>query len=334
MVKAKKRFTSKKKPIAKRNTRSVPRRIAPKKKVVSKNDLVEIEEPTVSEKVEQTIVAPSQGETPAQATPLSKDVASLDEYQPPPAVSSPQATSSQASPATAGVTPAVSGEVTNPTVPQPSMPAAEGVSSMPAVSVEAKPVAEGVTETQLTPASSLPATTFTPIETSLETIPSSHSNKKMLILIFVILLLILVSAGAYYYLNYMNGGKKGSNIVATVTETPMPSNTPTPTEASISAEMLAPYQVRVLNGSGVAGEANRVADSLEEVGFEKVARGNAPAYSSDDTEVAMKEDTPEDIYNTIKKVLEENYTVVKADENLTESSKYDVVITVGSKASE
>ncbi|MCR4263097.1 MAG: LytR C-terminal domain-containing protein [Candidatus Roizmanbacteria bacterium] len=93
---------------------------------------------------------------------------------------------------------------------------------------------------------------------------------------------------------------------------------------------LSEYQVQILNGSGIAGQAGAVQELLEAGGFEQFETGNADSFDFTDTEVRMKEEVPADVFTSIMDSLEE-YTVVEGDV-LDEDADYDIVITVGQKS--
>lgn len=158
---------------------------------------------------------------------------------------------------------------------------------------------------------------------------SGGPNFKVIVLIIIILAILgAVVGGIFYY-------QKG--VVTKVELTPTPSEEePTPVAEPTKSEEtldLKKYSVNVLNGSGTAGEAGKVKDLIAVSGFdsEKVSTGNASSYDFKSTEVVVKKDTPSEVFEKIKEALSKDYEVVKSDTELPDSSKYDVVITVGTK---
>ena len=115
------------------------------------------------------------------------------------------------------------------------------------------------------------------------------------------------------------------NKVAEATIEPSPSATP---EAKLD---LSAYSVEILNGAGIAGEAAKVEEMLNDYGFSDTTTGNASNYDFQDTEVALKEGVPSELFDDVKSAME-GYSVVKVD-NLPSSSSYDIVITVGQSKS-
>lgn len=118
--------------------------------------------------------------------------------------------------------------------------------------------------------------------------------------------------------------------VATVSPTEdkmVEDNTTTETASTLKREDL---KIQVLNGSGVAGAAGKAKDFLEGLGYTDVAVGNADASNYQETEISVLEEKS-DYLDLLKKDLSEKYTLASDTGNLSGSSSYDVVITLGSK---
>lgn len=154
----------------------------------------------------------------------------------------------------------------------------------------------------------------------LSEILQNNSNKKVTIISFLagFLLGTVISTGAFYFYNLQNSQAN------TVSEAVEASPTPSPKPEVI----LSKYSLQILNGSGVAGRAGEVADTLEEEGLQKAHTGNADSRGFEETTVGVKEGTPSEIYNTIKDVLSDDYDVEKT-EALGDDSDFDIVVTVG-----
>jgi len=146
-------------------------------------------------------------------------------------------------------------------------------------------------------------------------------NKKLIIILLVVIVVGgLVVGGTLYFKSRVEKTPGGETSSAAVT-TP----TPTPEPETVALE---DYLVQVQNGSGIAGEAGVVKGLLETQGFEEVDTANAASYDFTDTEVSMKKDVPSGVFDEIEKALKD-YTVVKKDD-LSDSSEFDIVVTVGS----
>lgn len=159
-------------------------------------------------------------------------------------------------------------------------------------------------------------------------------NVKVLFIFLLVLALIGAAVGGVFYYK-SNVNKDTSNESNTAPPSvPQTTSAPSPTQAVSATPVpadLSEYKVTVLNGSGIPGTAGTVRSALEEGGFEGVTTGNASSYDFNSTEVSMKENTPEAVFNKIKELLEDNYPIVLSEDNLPENSNYDVVITVGVK---
>lgn len=195
--------------------------------------------------------------------------------------------------------------------------------SSAAASTPITPVPESVAPVSVQAATPVGVPPPTPAFGSSVSEGSSSGSKKWIFIFFgvVLLTVLLTSGGLYYYKNFMN--KKPQKTISQLTSKPV--NTPTPTEALTKTTA-----VQILNGSGIPGEAGKVAELLKSSGFEKIETGNADAYTYKTTQVAVREKTPKDVYDAIVKALEKNYIVTQSA-HLKNSSQFDVVITVGSK---
>jgi len=108
---------------------------------------------------------------------------------------------------------------------------------------------------------------------------------------------------------------------------------PSPT-ASPSAEpaiVLTDYKIQILNGSGGKNVASAVKDILTEEGFTGIDTDNAASFDYTATEISLKPDTSEQLFQTIDQALNSAYEVTRSAELLTQDSDYDVVIIVGTK---
>jgi hypothetical protein len=151
------------------------------------------------------------------------------------------------------------------------------------------------------------------------------------ILIIVFALIGAVVGGVYYYQQAMTGGETDQESVNTTTEeTVTPTSEPTATPEPVD---LTTYQVNVLNGSGVAGEAGSVKSLLSDAGFDSdnISAGNADTIDFTDTILEYKEDTPQTVLDEVKSSLEDSYTVTFSEELLDNTSDYDIIVTVGEK---
>lgn len=96
-----------------------------------------------------------------------------------------------------------------------------------------------------------------------------------------------------------------------------------PDEAAISE-----YQIMILNGSGIRGEAARVRDLLEKEGFNVISIGNSKQADYIKTVIQVKKDTSRMFVAMLKSSLEKTYTLDDVAE-LSENEEVDVVVTIG-----
>ena len=151
------------------------------------------------------------------------------------------------------------------------------------------------------------------------------SSKKSLLVLGIIFLFIGAILGIFIFSSLQFFG---TTIVPEREEVvPIPAEEPTATpEPELSFEN---YQLQVLNGSGVSGQAAQNAQLLEDkLGFssENVDTGNA-TDEVEDTTVQLKADVPEEVYEKIKEVLS-GFSFSLGDP-LASDSNYDIVITLG-----
>lgn len=151
----------------------------------------------------------------------------------------------------------------------------------------------------------------------------SGLNKKSVAIALVILLLVV---GLGFFL--MNRGKSDTDEASNQEVFPTSDfEAPSPTTAeSLSKEEI---KIKVLNGSGVVGEANRVKLILEDNEFTVDSTGNADSYDSQDTTIASKSTVPSSIISELKDLLEKDYTV--STSSLDDSESVDIIITVGAR---
>ncbi len=90
---------------------------------------------------------------------------------------------------------------------------------------------------------------------------------------------------------------------------------------------LSKYKVVIENGSGIAGEAGRVKEILQDEGFKNLKTKNADSFDYKETIVEVKKGVPEEVKQTINRALNDHY-VLKIKDLQTEAD-YDVLVVVG-----
>jgi hypothetical protein len=156
-------------------------------------------------------------------------------------------------------------------------------------------------------------------------------NLKLLFGLTILIALIIgfVAGGLYVYTSGINGLDNGG----AAEETPAPSSAPDPTpEPTPTPEPVdvSEFTVSILNGSGVIGAAGEAESLLEDAGFTVGNTGNASRFNYTDTVIQVKDGVVQSVIDQLEKALSEEYSVEVGDE-LPETSKYDIVITVGTE---
>lgn len=157
---------------------------------------------------------------------------------------------------------------------------------------------------------------------------TDDSQKKQLWIIIAIIVIFLVLIGGalwYFRENVMKRAPVKDEI-------PAPSilkNTPTPASDSAKLEVdFSKYKVKVLNGSGIGGEAARARGILEGEEFNVEEIGNADASDYEGTVIRAKKEVPSEFLDKLKEALEELY-ILDSSEELKDSEGVDVVIVIG-----
>lgn len=255
--------------------------------------------------------APANTESPTAEEPAAPEVESATPEQTPATPDAFAATTQPETPA-APVSPETS--QTPPATGIPPMPGTEEEDTEPPQSEEGQP---SISDYVVTDGES----------------EGSSGKKKAFIFILVFVLTILIAGGGLYLYNMMTQKQAAKQDAekkqAAEQFQPDPTATPTP-----EALPLADYSVEVLNGVGTAGVAGEAAALLEEAGFENIETGNADAYDYTETEVAMKANVPESVYEAIEEALSGTYQVTQVAEALSDSSDFDIQVTVGDSEAE
>lgn len=157
---------------------------------------------------------------------------------------------------------------------------------------------------------------------------STKKRKIAYIAIFAIGISFLVGVLSYYFyfLPRMYSQKK-TPVVTTIT----PSPTPVPTEVPSSTESAQldrnSVTLQVLNGSGVAGQADLVKKLLNSFGYNNIETGNAQTQRARTTLVIFSKTLPQEIRTQILTEMEELFVDVSSQEAT--SPQFDIVIITG-----
>ena len=141
-------------------------------------------------------------------------------------------------------------------------------------------------------------------------------------ILFIFIIAVVLLVGIFAYKQGMFKGVKVNEV--TVTPTPVVTVEPT------KAPDLTKYEVQILNGSDVAGEASNQKASLEGEGFTVASIGNADNSDYTDTIIKTKAEVDKAFIAKLKSVFEGSFTAVQT-ESLSEDSSVPVVVILGTK---
>lgn len=172
-------------------------------------------------------------------------------------------------------------------------------------------------------------------ELGLEVKKPSSKKKYFLIGLVVLVVLGLVGGGIFVYKKAMVKGEKEENQEESQGTSglavPSPA-TPTPIEeqeASSAAELKREdIKIQILNGTGIAGEAKKAKDLLEDLGYEDIKIANASSYDYDEVEISLKEEV-EGYFDLLSDDLKEEYDVSGEMGELDEDDRFDAIVILG-----
>lgn len=144
-----------------------------------------------------------------------------------------------------------------------------------------------------------------------------------------IFLLGALLGGIVYYQRNISGIKIS---VTTPTPTPIESGqAPTPT-ATPTADVTK-YEIKILNGSGISGEAGKAKSLLGKAGFTVSSTGNASNYSYTKSVIQAKSVVEKEFISKVTEALSKSYTVDSKTGVLPPSSGDDVIVIIGKSKS-
>jgi hypothetical protein len=146
-------------------------------------------------------------------------------------------------------------------------------------------------------------------------------RKKIIFSIVIIVLLLVVVGVAWYFLAARDSEEE---LLATPTVFEIPTEIPAPTAAVVNRQEVG---VRILNASGIAGEATFLMGELTEMGYEDIEVGNAATQDATATTVTFSTELPEEVVDEITQKLTELYQTVNTTTLAT--TDFDVDILVG-----
>lgn len=142
-------------------------------------------------------------------------------------------------------------------------------------------------------------------------------------ILFIFIIALAMLGGVFIY----KQGVKTQEEINVVTLTPTPTIAPKPTNAEVD---LSKYEIEILNGSEVMGEAGRQQSNLEAEGFTISTVGNADESNYTETIIQAKKEVDKDFLDKLKSVLEKSFVVGEVEE-LPQDADSGVIIIIGSQ---
>lgn len=144
-------------------------------------------------------------------------------------------------------------------------------------------------------------------------------KKLVAILIFFIFIVSSLIIGKHF----LSKQKESNQLTPTASK--ISTNTPTPIPI-INFDSL---KIKILNGSGIAGEAAKVTDLLSQNKFKIAKTGNASNFDYVKTQIETTNSISPQIVGLIIKSLETEYSSTVSATKLDDSNEYDIIITTG-----
>lgn len=202
----------------------------------------------------------------------------------------------------------------------------------PTVRLEPEVVAESAAPVETPPASEEVWSKFSP-EVTME---NKSKPGKGLLIIVIILVAITVALLGLVGKKLLSGPDDSGPKTVVPTQSPVAS----PTVATTPTPMPTPeitaknkVKIQVLNGSGVAGQAGKIATLLEQNDFVNPAAANAETSDQVGTVITYSPKVDVEIVNSIATLLKDTFdsVTIKPDSTLT---TYDIVVTTGTDPEE
>ena len=147
-----------------------------------------------------------------------------------------------------------------------------------------------------------------------------HGNSKIAIIAVVAVLLIAIIVGVFVY-----RGQASGDAESNLTPTSFPTSEPEPTEEEVDK---AAYEILVLNGTEVAGEAGKLKTALEDLDYVVSGTANADKDDYSTTIIQAKASVSSGYVDQLKEDLEGIFDEVRTEE-LDEDDDNDVKIIIG-----
>lgn len=149
-------------------------------------------------------------------------------------------------------------------------------------------------------------------------------KKPIFRLILIALGIGLISAGLV-----IGGSIILEKINSPIAEPTVPALKQTPTPTQKPKVNPSNIKIKILNGSGIPGEAGKLADSLVSIGFDVLGTENADRFDYEKTEIHYKENEKQKADFIIENL--KNYNTATPEASLNKDNKADIEIVIGKK---
>lgn len=169
--------------------------------------------------------------------------------------------------------------------------------------------------------------------------PESNQSRKSIPFLREAILFLIIFVVVFSVLYYLLQGKTGTGVslpsfLATASPTLTPTAEPTvapPTPTPTIEVKRGEIKVRILNGTGVRGQAAGISQLLSKKGYTSVTLGNAANYDYKVSEVNINKDKMDLLRGTIIEDIKDTVTKPKVGE-LPSTESVDVEIILGTDA--
>jgi hypothetical protein len=169
--------------------------------------------------------------------------------------------------------------------------------------------------------------------------PESNQSKKSIPFLREIVLFLIIFGVVFSVLYYLLQGKTGTSVslpsfLATASPTLTPTAEPTvapPTPTPTIEVKRGEIKVRILNGTGVRGQAAGISQLLSKKGYTSVTLGNAENYDYKVSEVNINKDKMDLLKGTIVEDIKDSVAKPKVGE-LASTDTVDIEIILGTDA--
>lgn len=139
---------------------------------------------------------------------------------------------------------------------------------------------------------------------------------------------ILYMAYAFHFFPFSEKIESNKAVIISPTKAPVASSTPTPVITEGVKLKKEEIKIQILNGSEIDGQAGRLKEQFEALGFGNIETGNAEGPISNATIVIFSEEVSEDLQDEILIELKKTFVSVDTQE-LPKAEGFDVSITTG-----